>query len=162
MSFRQGFVLTRHWRDTPVGTQVEFWLATDTGPQRIRLPYQTSVAFIPAEQRQQAEFLLGEERAVELRWLELSDFKHRNVLGLYCSQYRQLRYLEKRLRAAGISVYETDIRPPERYLMERFITAPVWFSGLAEADGSLRDARMKPAEDYRPRLKMVSDRKSVV
>lgn len=156
MSFRQGFVLTRHWRDTPAGTQVEFWLATDTGPQRIRVPYQTSVAFIPAQQRQQVELLLRDQQGVELRHLNLSDFKHRNVLGLYCQQYSQLRYLDKRLRAAGIAVYEADIRPPERYLMERFVTAPVWFDGLANADGSLQDARMKPAPDYRPRLKLVS------
>jgi DNA polymerase-2 len=49
------------------------------------------------------------------------------VLGLYCRQHRQLIALDKRLRAAGIEVFEADIRPPERYLMERFITAPVRF-----------------------------------
>ncbi|MHA0460524.1 class II aldolase/adducin family protein, partial [Escherichia coli] len=27
-----GFILTRHWRDTPQGTEVSFWLATDNGP----------------------------------------------------------------------------------------------------------------------------------
>jgi DNA polymerase-2 len=27
------------------------------------------------------------------------------------------------LRESGVTVYEADIRPPERYLMERFITA---------------------------------------
>ncbi len=35
--------------------------------------------------------------------------------------------LEKMLRDSGDSPrYEGDIRPPERYLMERFITARVW------------------------------------
>lgn len=58
----QGFVLTRHWRDTPAGTEVEFWLATDAGPRRVRLPHQPSVAFIPAEQREAAERLLHDER----------------------------------------------------------------------------------------------------
>lgn len=33
---------------------------------------------------------------------------------------------EKRLREGGVTVYEADVRPPERYLMERFITSPVW------------------------------------
>ena len=51
---QQGFVLTRHWRDTPAGTQVEFWLATDAGPRYVRLPVQPSVAFIPVEQRKRA------------------------------------------------------------------------------------------------------------
>ncbi len=156
MNLRQGFVLTRHWRDTPAGTYVEFWLATDNGPQRLSLPYQTSIGFIPVEQRELAEPLLRDEQGVELRELELADFRHRAVLGLYCSQYRQLRYLDKRLRAAGIAVYEADIRPPERYLMERFITAPVCFGGVVQADGSLHEARMKPAPGYRPHLRLVS------
>lgn len=59
------------------------------------------------------------------------------------------------LRDSGVTVYEGDIRPPERYLMERFITAPVWVEG--ETRGSqLVNARMKPNPDYRPPLKWVS------
>lgn len=47
MELQQGFVLTRHWHDTPEGTCVEFWLATDQGPRQLRLAPQESVAFIP-------------------------------------------------------------------------------------------------------------------
>lgn len=156
MDVQQGFVLTRHWRDTAAGTEVEFWLATDAGPQRIRVPYQPSVAFVPAVQQREVERLLRGERDVELRPLALADFRHRPVLGLYCRQHRQLMNLEKRLRAAGLDVYEGDIRPPERYLMERFITAPVSFTGTADAQGVLVQAQLKPAPGYRPRLKLVS------
>ncbi|MDH4581623.1 DNA polymerase II [Pseudomonas sp. BN415] len=156
MDLQQGFVLTRHWRDTPEGTEVEFWLATDAGPRQIRLPVQTSVAFIPAEQRERAEPLLRAEQDVELRPLALCDFQHRPVLGLYCKQYRQLMRLDKALRKAGVDVFEADIRPPERYLMERFITAPVLFGGTPDASGRLLDAQLKPTPDYRPQLKLVS------
>ncbi|WP_150806347.1 DNA polymerase II [Pseudomonas fluorescens] len=156
MDLQQGFVLTRHWRDTPEGTLVEFWLATDEGPRLIRLPYQRSVAFIAAEQREQAELQLRGERDVELRPLDLCDFHHRPVLGLYCQQHRQLMHLDKQLRNAGVDVYEADIRPPERYMMERFITAPVAFSGTPDSSGTLLEAQMKPAPDYRPPLKLVS------
>jgi DNA polymerase-2 len=153
---QQGFVLTRHWRDTASGTEVEFWLATDNGPRRIRLPHQPSVAFIPAEHRARAESLLRSERNIELKPLELCDFRHRPVLGLYCQQHRQLMNIDKQLRAFGVDVYEADIRPPERYMMERFITAPVAFSGTPDANGVLLDAQMKPASDYRPSLRLVS------
>ena len=154
----QGFLLTRHWRDTATGTEVEFWLATDDGPRHVRLPLQSSVAFIPAEQREQAEAVLRGERAVELRALSMRDFRQRPVLGLYCQHYRKLLKLEKRLRENGVDVYETDVRPPERYLMERFITGPVWFGGQAGSggNGTLIDSRMKPASGYRPKLKLVS------
>ncbi|NBA97706.1 DNA polymerase II [Pseudomonas sp. R5(2019)] len=156
MDVQQGFVLTRHWHDTPEGTHVSFWLATDDGPRHVRVPLQPSVAFIPAEQRPQGEAVLRGERGAELRPLGLRDFQRRPVLGLYCQQHRQLMNLEKRLKAAGVEVYEADIRPPERYLMERFITAPVCFGGTPQADGSLTNAQLKPAEGYRPPLKLVS------
>lgn len=156
MEVRQGFVLTRHWRDTPDGTEVEFWLATDDGPCRVRVPAQPAVAFIPQVQRGQAETLLRGETGVELRDLALRDFQQRPVFGLYCRHYRQLLNLEKRLRGAGLDVYEADVRPPDRYLMERFITAPVAFSGTPGADGLLRDAVLRPAPDYRPRLRLAS------
>ncbi|MFZ3206219.1 MAG: DNA polymerase II [Pseudomonas sp.] len=156
MDLQQGFVLTRHWRDTPAGTQVEFWLATDAGPRHIRLPCQPSVAFIPAEQRALAEALLRGERDVELRPLGLCDFHQRPVLGLYCRQHRQLMTIDKLLRKAGVEVFEADIRPPERYLMERFITAPVCFGGTPDASGMLLEAQMKPAPAYRPRLRLAS------
>ena len=156
MDLQQGFVLTRHWRDTPAGTEVSFWLATDQGPRLVRLPVQTSVMFIPEAHRKPLDWLLKGERDIELRPLELLDFHHRKVLGLYTRQHRQAMDVEKRLRAAGVDVYEGDVRPPERYMMERFITAPVWFGGTPDANGVLTDAQMKPAPDYRPALKLVS------
>ena len=153
-----GFLLTRHWRDTAAGTDVEFWVATDAGPRHIRLPHHPSVAFIPAEQRAQAEQALRGERDIDLRELALCDFHHRPVLGLYCDKYRQLQKHAKRLREFGVDVYEADIRPPERYLMERFITASVVFEGQANPDaaGPLLDVHLKPGPAYRPRLKLCS------
>ena len=153
---QQGFLLTRHWRDTPAGTEVEFWLATDDGPRHVRLPHHLSVAFVPAEAREQIEAVLRGERGYELRPLALNDFHHRPVLGLYCAQYRQLQKLSKRLREYGIDIYEADVRPPERYLMERFITAPVWFGGQPDANGLLLEGQLKPATGYRPSLKLAS------
>ena len=154
----QGFLLTRHWRDTDLGVEVEFWLATPDGPRRVRLAPQPAVAFIPAEQGDTARLLLARERGAELRELSLCDFRHRPVLGLYCTQYRHLLRLEKRLREHGLDVYEADIRPPERYLMERFIMAPVTFTGTPDPHDPqlLVDARLSPAQDYRPALSTVS------
>lgn len=156
MELQQGFILSRHWQDTPAGTEIEFWLATDQGPRRIRLPCQPSVAFIPADQGDRARSLLRGEQGVELRELALCDFRHRPVLGVYCLQYRQLMNVERLLRKGNIDVYEADIRPPERYLMERFITAPVYFDGTPDAEGVLCNAQIRPAPDYRPRLKLAS------
>jgi DNA polymerase-2 len=162
MAEQQGFLLTRHWRDTPHGTEVDLWVATQAGPKLLRLPLQTSVAFIPLAQKEQAALVLRDELAkndADLRPLALLDFQHRPVFGLYCRQYRLLLKLAKRLREHGIDVYESDIRPPERYLMERFITAPVAFSGQAGAQpgGPLVDCIVKPStQGYRPALALAS------
>lgn len=158
---QQGFLLTRHWRDTADGTELEFWLATDHGPRRLRLSSQTSVAFIPACQQEQAEAILRSltprgRRPVELRPLALLDFQQRPVLGLYSHQYRQLGAIERRLREAGVDVYEADIFPPDRYLMERFITAPVLFNDEDRADDGCLIGDLKPATDYRPQLRLAS------
>ena len=152
---REGFLLTRHWRDTPKGTEVEFWLATDDGPLHVVLPVQESVAFIPADQAAQARQILASENQFRLTPLALKDFHRQPVLGLYCRSHRQLMRYDKLLREGGVTVYEADIRPPERFLMERFITAPVWVDG-DERSGSLINARVKPNPHYRPPLKWVS------
>jgi DNA polymerase-2 len=156
VALQQGFILTRHWRDTPAGTEVEIWLATDDGPRLLRLPPQPAIAFIPEAQRERAEAMLHGDGQAELRTLGLRDFQRRPVLGLYCRQYRQLGQHSRALRDAGVDVYEADIRPHERYLMERFITAPVSYAGEADSSGVLRNAQMKPAPDYRPTLRLVS------
>ncbi|WP_336296147.1 DNA polymerase II [Cronobacter dublinensis] len=151
----QGFILSRHWRDTPQGTEIEFWLATDAGPLRVCLPPQESVAFIPQAERPRAESLLAQENDARFAPLALQDFQRQPVCGLYCRSHRQLMRLDKLLRENGVTVYEADIRPPERFLMERFITAPVWVSGERQGD-RLINARLKPNPHYRPPLKWVS------
>ncbi|KTS91402.1 hypothetical protein NS376_23740, partial [Pseudomonas oryzihabitans] len=119
----QGFLLTRRWRETADGLELVFWFATDAGPRELRIAAQQAVAFVPVERRADIERLLPPE--VELRELALQDFQRRPVLGLYAPRYRTLRDLEQRLTALGIDVYEADIAPADRFLMERFITAPV-------------------------------------
>ncbi|MDH2913453.1 DNA polymerase II [Kosakonia sp. HypNH10] len=152
---QEGFILTRHWRDTPNGTEIELWLATDNGPLRVVLPPQESVAFIPAEQADKARALLRDEHNWRLTPLSLNDFHRRPVMGIYCRAHRQLMRFEKLLREGGVTVYEGDVRPPERYLMERFITAPVWVDGEPRGN-ALVNARLKPSPHYRPPLKWVS------
>jgi len=153
---QQGFILTRHWRDAPNGTEIEFWLATDDGPRKIRLTMQTSVAFAEARERPAIEALLDKSDGIELRELKLKTFEREPVIGVYSSRYKQLTALERTLRDHGIKMYEADIRPPERYLMERFITAGVQVEGGRVEGATIRDCKLKPAPDYRPKLKMVS------
>jgi DNA polymerase-2 len=154
-----GFILTRHWRDTPSGTEIDFWLATDGGPRKVRLTAQTSVAFAEASLREAIEAQIAQtapEAGIELRELQLKTFQQQPVVGVYAARYKQLTALERALRDHGIKLFEADIRPPERYLMERFITACVQTEGGHASGSIIHNCKLKPAPDYRPSLKMVS------
>ncbi|MDX7990497.1 DNA polymerase II [Xenorhabdus littoralis] len=147
----QGFILTRHWKDTSSGIELVYWLVTDTGARRITIPRQKAVAFIRQCDLPKAERLLAQKQHCEFKVLPLKNFERQPVAALYCSQYRQLQHLEKILREQDIPLYETDIRPPDRFMMERFITASVWFN--RKSDGSYQ---IKPNPVYRPDMKWVS------
>ncbi|MCR8922278.1 hypothetical protein NO559_05810 [Dasania sp. GY-MA-18] len=41
----QGFILSRHWRDTRQGIELSFWLATAQGPKHISFSGQEAVFF---------------------------------------------------------------------------------------------------------------------
>lgn len=152
----QGFILTRHWRDAPGGTQIDYWLATPAGPRKLVLTAQTSVAFVPARHRSAVEALLPGMPGLELRELALKTFGQEPVLGVYARQFRQLGKLARALQAQQIALHEADVRPHERYLMERFIFAGVLVEGGQQVGATIFDGRLRPAPAYRPQLKLVS------
>ncbi|ADU39275.1 DNA polymerase II [Variovorax paradoxus] len=151
-----GFILTRHWRDAPTGTEIEYWLATDAGPIKVVLPSQTSVAFVATQHRSQVEAHLATMPGMEIRELALKTFHQEPVVGIYAKHFRQLGRLARALQAQNIPLLEADVRPHDRYLMERFITAGVLVEGGQSNGATIVDCRLKPAPEYRPALKVVS------
>jgi DNA polymerase-2 len=152
----QGFILTRHWRDAPSGTEIEYWLATDAGPCKVVLTSHTSVAFVAARHRRAVQAHLAAMPDVQLRELQLQTFQQDAVLGVYATHFRQLGRLARALQAEGIPLLEADVRPHDRYLMERFITAGVRVEGGRAQGATLVDCRLRPAPEFRPVLKVVS------
>lgn len=152
----KGFILTRHWRDLSEGTQIDYWLATDAGPRKVVLTAQTSVAFVQARHRSIVEAQLAWLPGLEVRALALKTFNREPALGVYARQFRQLGKLARALLAQQVPLYEADVRPHDRYLMERFITAGVLVEGGREDGATIHDCRLKPAADYRPGVKVVS------
>ena len=137
----KGFILTRHWRDAPAGTEIEYWLATDVGPIKVVLPSQTSVAFVATRHRAQVETHLAAMPGVEVRELELKTFQQEPVVGVYAKHFRQLGRLARALQAQSIPLLEADVRPHDRYLMERFITAGVLVEGGRTDRATIVDCR---------------------
>jgi len=152
----KGFILTRRWRDVTPGTEIEYWLATDAGPRKVVLTSQTSVAFVETRYRTSVEAHVAVMPGIEVRELELKTFHQTPVVGVYAKHFRQLGRLARTLRAQGIPLLEADVRPHDRFLMERFITAGVLVEGGRADRSTIVDCKLKPAPDYRPVLKVVS------
>ncbi len=143
----QGFIITRNWRDTAAGIELELWLSTDSGPKQLIVPGQQAVFFLPAAEREPLQALAG-RYSFECRELELRDFSAEPVLACYFNSQRNLREVRELLRAKNIFPMEADLNPAERYLMERFIRG-----GLAYIE--LPELRCSSA-DYQPSLRMAS------
>lgn len=78
--------------------------------------------------------------------------------ALYLGSQRKLFDYRDRLNAAGIAVVESDLKPTDRYLMERFVTGAAEISGEVHPGkefGEISNGKLSSCE-YRPVLKAVS------
>jgi DNA polymerase-2 len=149
-----GFLLTRQWVDDRDGVRLDFWLSTAAGPMAVSIRRQQALFFIREFDVAAATRLLGDSRGVSIKALQLRSFYGDPVSGVYFDSQQQLYRARERLTQQGIACYEADIRPPERFLCERFITAAIDI----DADYSpevVHDLRLQPG-DYRPDFAVMS------
>ena len=141
------FLLTRDWRDTPRGLELVLWATGAQGPVRAVFRGQEAVCFIPRSQ--------ASPSGVRRRQVALSTLTGTPVDALYFRSRRELEAFRERRET---EVYESDVRPSDRFLMERFITGPMVLHGRAEPrEGFVEyvDPRVRAGE-CRPRLRAVS------
>ena len=148
-----GFLLTRQWQDTPQGIRLDFWLCTEQGPLQVSIRRQQAIFFILRADAERAASLLKSSTAT-IKPLELQTFKFDAVSGVYFDAQAHLYRARDLLTQHGISCYEDDIRPPERFLTERFITASIDVDAIYSRD-VLFDRRLQPG-DYIPDFKLMS------
>lgn len=156
----KGFILTRQWRDTKNGVQLILWLATDHGPAQLIIPQQSVVCFFRVADLSYIQNIIAEFPSASYKSIELKNIAGEPVMALYSPQRSQLNDIVSQLRREGVSVWEDDIKPVERFLMERFITTSLYVdqSVLPEEKQSsftINTTRVKTC-DYQPSLKVVS------
>jgi DNA polymerase-2 len=120
-----GFLLTRHWQDTAQGLRLDFWLSSSEGPLQVSIHQQKAIFFISQTDVSRAEQLLVGWDRVAIRPLELKTFKFEAVSGVYFDTQQQLYRARDLFAQHQLPAYEADIRPADRYLNERFITASI-------------------------------------
>jgi DNA polymerase-2 len=147
-----GFLLTRSWRDTPTGSTLVFWMTTDKGPAQVIIENQKPVCFI----RRDNEINLP--RGTIRKSVKLKTLQHDDVDALYFNQQRDLNQFREHLSYDKTLLFESEIKPTERYLMERFITASLKITGKPiQRNGYLEfnNPIIKPTE-YSPNLSWAS------
>ena len=130
------FLLTRQWRDAGNGLELSFWGRAADGPVRILISGERAVCFV--ERGAHVGQLIEPDVQYERKPLELSSVDGKPVDGLYFQRQRDLLAARRALKAKDISLYESDLKPSDRFLMERFVTSAFQVKGVPEqADGFL-------------------------
>ena len=122
------YLLTRQWHESAQGLQLEFWCTSPAGPIRLLINTQEAVFFVNQKAIDRIRLLLPKD-SFRVGQNTFKNFCNDTTVPLYFLSYKQARNAEAQLNKHKISVWEADIRPPERYLMERFITAGVRITG---------------------------------
>lgn len=153
-----GFILTRQWLESATGVDLIFWLASEAGPLRLRFSGQESVCFFPSRQQAQVEEALSSLSGWRISATELKSFDAEPVSALYLKSQRKLFDVRDRLTQKGVRLAEADLKPTDRFLMERFITGAMSIEGSLAKQECFNDIVPKAlrSTDYRPQLSAVS------
>ena len=149
-----GFLLTRHWQDTSRGVRLEFWLSTARGPLQVYRHGQQPIFFIRQEDTTRVAQLVRGWNGVSIKPLALKTFKFDAVSGVYFHTQQQLYRVRDLLAQHQLPCYEADIRPTDRFLNERFITASIDVEA-EYSDQAIDNTRLNPGE-YTPSFEVMS------
>ena len=148
----KGFLLTSHWQDTRQGQQLIFYGVSDFSPFKVIIDNNPPVFFLKRSYRH--DFQNGIRRAP----VKLCNFAQEDVDALYFSTYNELIETRDQLRRDGVASYESDVRPSDRFLMERFINGGVQLEGQSAQQGNLQ-VFINPhitRSEYSPKFKIIS------
>lgn len=151
----QGFILTRQQKESPAGSLLELWLASEQGCVRLQTAPQQSVFFVTQDDSARVASLLSEQNIpFRQQFLDLTTFSHQPVSGFYFSKLAHLYRARDELKHQNITCYEDDIRLADRFLMERFVYGSAGYLQTTQANGQ-PSLKLAPSE-YHPVLTTLS------
>jgi len=127
-----GYLLTRSWRDRPNGVEICLWAATDDGPAEIRIDKQRAVCFV----ERTTELSLPADASRKPR--KLRSLEGVDVDAVYFNQQRLLRQYKQADPTLVHQLFESDVKPHDRFLMERFIKSGFVVEGNHEQHSGYR------------------------
>ncbi len=155
-----GFILSKEAFDSSTGVTFVFWLWCKHGPLKVLVEQQEVVFFIPDNQMSAAERLLQSQNIyVRFADAKLKNFQNQSVICCYFNSLKDYYRAIKILKSSQIVTFEDDVRPIDRFLMERFIKGSVWVKGEIHTRSDfrlLKKAKLKPNNEFKPNFKLVS------
>ncbi|MBX7194336.1 MAG: DNA polymerase II [Sandaracinaceae bacterium] len=132
------FLLSREWRDGRRGVEITLWGLSERGAVKVICETE-AVMFVPRRIARERTDALGARREeVALRSLAGED-----VDALYFPGQRALVHAREQLRGELAIPLESDLKPSDRFLMERFVT------GAFEVKGRVTSGRVGKGPDVR-------------
>ena len=148
------FLLNYSYRDFRGHFEITLHAVTaDRGPVKIIIDNFRPLFFIPSATPSDLT-----SRAVERKSLPMKAMDSTPVDCLYFQTYSSLQDCAKELRSHGVSLYESDVHPVERYLMERFVAGGFQANGQSSNQGKtviLHNPQIRGC-DIKPDLKVLS------
>ena len=127
------FLLTCEWSDREGQLILKYYgRSPKLGPVEVVFDNVKSCFFIPAAAEIPELNCKYDRKSVGLK-----SFGGEPVEALYFSSHSDARTCADRIRMAGVQVFEADIKPDERFLMENFINGQMAVHGEAVKNGRL-------------------------
>lgn len=129
----QGFILSSHYYDTRDGIELHYYVSIKGGTAKVVITNFLPVFFIERKFKDLEIPNLHQRKSVNLL-----NFSKNDVDALYFKKQSDLFAARDYLSTKGVRAFEADVRPNERFLMERFINGEVTISGPAINQNKLK------------------------
>lgn len=143
---QQGYIVSRHSNDEKGRLNIHYYVKTDAGTVKVSITNPETVFFTNAP----LEALATDVPGIQSEETQLKSFAHEPVNVVRCQSLLLQQQMVALVKKQGYSVYEEDIKPEDRYLMERHIRGQVAFVGVPDASGAnYTEAKLKVG-NYQP------------
>jgi DNA polymerase-2 len=119
----KGQVLTRHAIYRHGQLVLQYYIKTAQGPVLAELYHTEVICF--CRQQDVKQLINSVSFALKAESISLMSFAHEPISALYLKSNMQLKLLSRVANDIGISLFEADIRPEQRFLIERFIALDI-------------------------------------
>lgn len=129
----------------------EFWVKGQQGVVKLVVENERPVCFVKSEQSEQLARLVQQQQIiVEIQPLPLVSFSNEPMSALYCQSLKHYQQLRQIAQMHQVELFEQDIKPVDRYLMERYIQGGLSYIGQAKPSpsgfASISQAKIKSAD----------------